>query len=180
LASLTIAKLCGARIMADSDNTTTLPFVTRRDAVAGPILEKRVGQLVAPDIGYVPDPAAILARDWLDANAKTQALCIKQQKLESVLNNGIANCRGDYTAALRAENRAAKAEQALLDRLPGTPAGTMEGIVGKLTMILGECEDNSDATDFPGLHIRSVLDDLRRVAGQGLAGDKGQAERSKA
>lgn len=154
--------------MADSDITTTLPFVTRRDEVGVAVLETRVGQSVALDIGSESDPAALLARDWLDAHTMTQELCIKQQQLESVLNNGIASCRADYTTALRAENRAAKAEQALLDRLPRTPARTLDGIIGKLTMILGESVDNTDATDFPGPHISSVLDDLSRLARQGL------------
>jgi hypothetical protein len=163
--------------MADSDNTTTLPFVTLPDEAAKSVFAARAGQLDLLDAGSLVDPAARLARDWLKAHVKTQALCIKQQELESVLNGGSADCRRDYMAARRAEDRAAKAEQALLDRLPGTPARTVDGIIGKLTMILGECEDNTDASDFPGPHIRSVLDDLSRIAGQGLADDDAQVSR---
>ena len=164
--------------MADSDNTTTLPFVTRPDEAAKSVFAARAGQLDLLDVGSLIDPAAKLARDWLKAHIKTQALCVKQQELECVLSGGSADCRRDYTATLRAENRAARAEQALLDRLPGTSARTIDGIIGKLTMILGECEDNTDASDFPGPHIRSVLDDLSRLAGQGPADDEAQAVRS--
>ncbi len=47
-------------------------------------------------------------------------------------------------------------------------------------MILGECEDNTDAEEFPVLHIRSVLDDLIRMTGQGRIGVEAQVVKSTA
>ena len=157
--------------MADSDDTTTLPFVTRADERVEIVSYMRAGESAALAGAPLSDPAARLTLKWIEAHAMTQALCIEQQKLELYVDGGepqnADELRRNYAAALRAEDVAAATEQAHLDSPPGTPAQTINGIIGKLTMILGECEDNTDATDFPGPHILSVLDDLMRIAGQG-------------
>ena len=160
--------------MADSDNTTSLPVVTRTDDVAHPVSNVSSGLLVALTKAVTCEPAAELALKWMKAHAETQALCIRQQELDKLLSEQCDKLRDNddlrrnHAAALRAENLAAISEQEFLDSLPEIPAQTMGGVIGKLTMILGELEDNTDATDFPGPHISSVLDDLKRIAGQAV------------
>lgn len=157
--------------MADSDNSTTLPLVTRSDYEAEAVRPSASEVIARADLCPV-DPAVDLVLKWIDAHSRTQTLCIRQQELELVLEDQVAGTRStdglptNYEIALADEQLAAAAEQLLLDTMPATPASTIDGIVGKLTMILGECEDNSDALDFPGPHIRSVLNDLVRIAGQ--------------
>src|SRR5690242_11161016 len=67
--SLTTPTLCGARIMADSDHSTTMPFVTNGKDTASNRL---------PDA----DPPILLLRDWLRAQHVSQVLCRLQQRLE--------------------------------------------------------------------------------------------------
>ncbi|QPC94728.1 hypothetical protein [Mesorhizobium sp. INR15] len=151
--------------MADSDNSTTLPFVTRGDEIKSQTLSSMEG---LRDTSR--DPAVMLAIKWTEAHAKTQALCIQQQQHEIRLADAVDgrdhDLRDRHTDAIREENLAADVEQTLLDSLPLTPALTVSGIVGKLKMILGECEDNTDIAEFPGPHIRSVLADLEHIADQ--------------
>lgn len=73
-AALPRPKLLGARIMADSDNSTTLPSVTtsRRD------------RQTASEPGHLEDtdPAILLMRGWLRAEHVSHVLCRLQQRLE--------------------------------------------------------------------------------------------------
>ncbi|MER8761485.1 MULTISPECIES: hypothetical protein [unclassified Mesorhizobium] len=78
--------------MADSDNTMTLPFVTRRQVLAGTIAATTTwtleGSASAGDAGrgYAPgDPALALWREWQAACKLTEQLCRKQQRLETRL-----------------------------------------------------------------------------------------------
>lgn len=76
--------------MADSDNSMTLPFVTRRRVLVGGmitsttlVLEKSAvaGNPVATS---TPDPALVLWREWQNAHM-TERLCRRQQRLETRL-----------------------------------------------------------------------------------------------
>jgi hypothetical protein len=78
--------------MADSDNTTTLPFVTRRHVLAGPAIapvalaleqSAPTGDSLATDTA--PDPALALWRKWETAHRLTERLCRRQQRLETRL-----------------------------------------------------------------------------------------------
>ncbi|MER9684196.1 hypothetical protein NKJ23_34000 [Mesorhizobium sp. M0184] len=78
--------------MGDSDNTTTLPSVTRRQVLAGTIAATTTwtleGSASAGDAGrgYAPgDPALALWREWQAACKLTEQLCRKQQRLETRL-----------------------------------------------------------------------------------------------
>ncbi|MER9184405.1 hypothetical protein [Mesorhizobium sp. M0767] len=78
--------------MADSDNTMTLPFVTRRQVLAGGmitpsalVLEKNAvaGNVAATKTS--PDPVLALWREWKRAHRLTDQLCRRQQRLETRL-----------------------------------------------------------------------------------------------
>ncbi|CAH2396136.1 hypothetical protein [Mesorhizobium escarrei] len=78
--------------MADSDNSMTLPFVTRRRVLAGGLitstallLEKGALAGNAVATGTPPDPSLILWREWETAHKLTERLCRKQQRLETNL-----------------------------------------------------------------------------------------------
>ena len=82
----------GARIMDDSDNTTTLPSVTRRRLLTGTIATTAAwplqdGAAIACVLASNPsfDPTLSLWREWNAAYLHTAALCRKQQRLETKL-----------------------------------------------------------------------------------------------
>lgn len=78
--------------MADSDNTMTLPYVTRRRVLAGwmitstaLVLEKAALASNAAAPSMPPDPALALWREWETARKLTERLCRRQQSLETRL-----------------------------------------------------------------------------------------------
>lgn len=80
--------------MADSDNSMTLPFVTRRQVLAGGMITSTAlvheeclggGNAAATNIPPDPDPALTLWREWEAAHKLTERLCHRQQRLESRL-----------------------------------------------------------------------------------------------
>lgn len=164
--------------MADSDNTTTLPSVT-------PSRKSRTGSAVHFARGGAThtDPALSLSHAWTQAHAAMAEHCLRQQRLETELlecgqssrnvdgkparrAGGRGGIKQAYAKAKAAEALAVAREQELLERLPMTPAHSLAGIAAKLTVILTELEDNTDLTDFPAPHLRSALEDLKRLMGQ--------------
>ncbi len=78
--------------MADSDNSMTLPFVTRRRVLAGTVMATTAwtveGNAFAGDAGRTnvsSDPALALWREWQTAHKLTEQLCRMQQRLETRL-----------------------------------------------------------------------------------------------
>ncbi|MER9593998.1 hypothetical protein [Mesorhizobium sp. M0244] len=78
--------------MGDSDNTTTLPSVTRRQVLAGGMItftalgiEDRALAGNAGATNTSPDPALVLWREWERAHKQTERLCRRQQRLETRL-----------------------------------------------------------------------------------------------
>ncbi|TIX45341.1 MAG: hypothetical protein E5W81_07410 [Mesorhizobium sp.] len=78
--------------MADSDNTTTLPYVTRRRMLAGTGVATTVwmleGNASAADAGGTSmpsDPALALWREWQATHKLAKRLCRRQQRLETRL-----------------------------------------------------------------------------------------------
>ncbi|MER9559277.1 hypothetical protein [Mesorhizobium sp. M0323] len=87
--------------MADSDNTTTLPFVTRRQVLAGGMtastastLEKSTltGNATATNMSMF-DPALALWREWQTAHRLSERLCREQQRLETRLVESVGFTR---------------------------------------------------------------------------------------
>jgi hypothetical protein len=167
--------------MADSDNSTTVPAVTtgrKRWTVTA-----RSADREPPHSTTLSDRAVSLAQAWTEAHAATAAQCLKQQQLETALlepssaevvggqparrAGGSGDMRRAYADAKAAEALASVREQELLERLAGTPATSLAGIAAKLSVIAIEAEDNTDLADFPVSHVRSALEDLRRLIGGG-------------
>lgn len=167
--------------MADSDNTTTLPFVTlgRKSRTTS---ITRFSDCEPTHTTTLADPALALSQAWTEAHAAMAEQCLKQQRLETALLGRMSSSesvdgkpasragRRDGTRRAYAEARAAEAlagahEQELLERLARTPANSLAGIAAKLSVIAIEAEDNTDLTDFPVSHVRSALEDLRRLMG---------------
>ncbi|MER9648626.1 hypothetical protein [Mesorhizobium sp. M0199] len=78
--------------MADSDNTTTLPYVTRRRVLAGTVvaatawtLEGKASASGAGSTNVRSDPALALWREWGRVHKQTERLCRRQQRLETGL-----------------------------------------------------------------------------------------------
>lgn len=89
---LTITKLKGTRIMADSDNSRSLPVVTRRRllSTSATWLVAQVGNAdAALDLAdYQPeggDPALMSWQKWRAAHEQVEKFCRKQQRLETAL-----------------------------------------------------------------------------------------------
>lgn len=167
--------------MADSDNSTTVPFVTpgRKRWTAA---IARSADCEPPQTTALLDPALALSQAWTEAHSATAAQCLKQQRLETeLLGRGSfaesvdgqpasrAGRRGGmrraYADAKAAEALAGAREQELLERLARTPAISLAGIAAKLSVIAIEAEENTDLADFPVSHVRSALEDLRRLMG---------------
>src|SRR5689334_5550609 len=94
--SLTITKLLGARIMADSDDTTPLPSVTRRKLLTSTIavttvlpVQTAIAAGGRSTLHAAFDPALSLWHEWKAAYLHTATLCSKQQRLETQLANNI-------------------------------------------------------------------------------------------
>ncbi|WP_224543257.1 hypothetical protein [Mesorhizobium sp. CA16] len=159
--------------MADSDNTTTLPFVIgwQGDKQNGP--ERQA-----------IDPALGLWSGWQQARYASLLLCRLQQRLEArvMANTGIpaltsgesaswqisvaaSEASAEYAVAREAEVFAMTKALKFQDAIPSVAALSLAGIIAKLDMIVGADRDIGDPTDFPWPHIASVLRDLKALAG---------------
>ncbi|MGN6097508.1 MAG: hypothetical protein ACTHP8_14860 [Bosea sp. (in: a-proteobacteria)] len=127
-----------------------------------------------------------VALAWTEAHAATAEQCLRQQRLETeLLERGssadgidgqatggagrVDGTRPAYAAAKALEALAVAHEEELLERLARTPATSLAGIAAKLSVIVTEAEENADLTDFPVPHVRSALEDLRRLMRQANA-----------
>lgn len=160
--------------MADSDNTTSLPFVIGRprDAPDSPASQ-------------ATDSALSLWSEWHGARYASLLLCRVQQRLENqiMVNPGIQGLTAvllmrvqgqkarplggprDHAVAREAEVFAMTEALKLQDSIPQVVATSLVGVIAKLEMIVGADRDIGDPTDFPWPHIGSVLRDLRAIAG---------------
>jgi hypothetical protein len=73
--------------MADSDNTTTLPFVTPGPERSGSPGIGDAQALIVPvdDSRQLTDPALALSLAWIEAHTMTLASCVRQQEAETKL-----------------------------------------------------------------------------------------------
>lgn len=157
--------------MADSDNTTSLPFVIHQDD------ERKI--LATSDENVRADPTVALSRAWHEAFVEFLDLCKRQQQLEYlVLNSNTSHhlpkrprsttiklppeASAEYVAARNAEEQAARAADVLLRKVFDTPATSMSGVIAKLEVLLLESEVGDGPSDFPWPHLRSAVSDLRR------------------
>jgi len=181
LPDLTKAKLCGARIMADSDNTMTLPSVTLGREMQSPLTG--VHASLSDDASSSTDPVLLLSLAWIDAHLAMLASCVRQEQAEDGLSErsalfvageviGCGEGAGggrDYLDARAVERDDAEKADALLAELAVTPAQSLAGLVAKVAVILREASDNTDLCEFPLPQIRSALADLRRLTHEAVS-----------
>jgi hypothetical protein len=214
--------------MVDSDNTTTLPYVTRRKMLSGTAMAMGAWGSGAFAFDTVmreasSDPVLTLWRQWQDAHRLTERLCRRQQGLEWQLIRAVGfpfsviqlsegepvaaysreaihdvlriapeeagacaeaeaefdahKLRWDradrdigYSATVQAERDSADRASDLLDAMAAMPATSLAGVAAKLQAVLDEGNIWEDGAEFPWPHIRSVLDDLARIAWQNANG----------
>jgi hypothetical protein len=87
---LTTTKLFGARIMADSEISTSLSRPSRRDVLSAALLSVGATSFnssaaAVPQDDRATDAAFLAWKAWRAAHRRTLALCRKQQRLESEL-----------------------------------------------------------------------------------------------
>jgi hypothetical protein len=159
--------------MADSDNTTTLPFVIGRQGDKQNVAERQA-----------MDPASGLWSEWQKARYVSLLLCRVQQRLEArmMANTGIpvltsgesaswlmsataSEASAEYAVAREAEVFAMTEALKFQDAIPSVASLSLAGIIAKVDMIVGADRDIGDPTDFPWPHIASVLRDLKALAG---------------
>jgi hypothetical protein len=131
-----------ARSVGFPPTTLVLPDGGERDMSSADGLEDVSASTSIDEIGRT-EAAKALAQHWARWRTKDSDL--------------------GYSATKEAEQQADEREQLLLDELASTPARTIAGVIAKLSVVLRDVEDNRDASDFPLLHIRSVLEDLTRL-----------------
>jgi hypothetical protein len=170
--------------MADSDNTTSLPFVTPRGRDQADVSPHIIARASADEVGLrTPsgvDPVLALAERWRKAHANALELCARHQAIETKLIAEFGSCPPDtqhtsrserwasadrnlgYSATQDAERRAVQDADRILDQLMRTPASSLQGVIAKLEVVLLESETGDGPTDFPWPQIRSVVADLKR------------------
>ncbi|MBZ9768801.1 hypothetical protein LB526_18750 [Mesorhizobium sp. CA6] len=170
--------------MADSDNTTTLPSVTRGRELQSPLAKDDLRDSTTPLIEdqALADPAFVLSLAWIEAHVAMLASCIRQQQAEDVLlergapfSSGEVIGRGErdtmdrgymdrgYVDALAAGQDDAEKADVLLAEIAATPAQSLAGVIAKLAVVVREANDNTDLFEFPLPHVRSALADLQRL-----------------
>jgi hypothetical protein len=174
--------------MADSDNTTTLPFVTPGPERSGSPGIGDAQALIVPvdDSRQLTDPALALSLAWIEAHTMTLASCVRQQEAETKLmkDGGFSSISTEvprkgkgttaelrYLAARKAEMDNASKAEILLEKIATTSAISMAGVAAKLAVVVREAADNNDLFDFPLPHIRSALADLRHLLHESVGDD---------
>ncbi len=111
--------------MADSDNSTTLPFVTRRRKRQIVVFNHSVpaakaGAHKASGCAE-PDRAVAVARLWRDAQAKSLSLCRRQQRLETERMRAVHSSPLSASGAPAATLDHSEAEAARWQRIDSDP-----------------------------------------------------------
>lgn len=138
--------------MADSDNTTTLPFVIGHQ-----------GDKPDGSARQAKDPALSLWNEWQQARHTSLVSCRMQQRLEArmMANTGTpvltsvefvswrmsaaaSDARAEYAVAREAEVLAVTETLRFQDAIPSVAALSLPGIVAKLEMIVGADRDIGD------------------------------------
>ncbi|MER8512946.1 hypothetical protein NKH47_08330 [Mesorhizobium sp. M1060] len=171
--------------MADSDISTTLPFVTRRSVLAGTaitIVTAPARSFARSDLetGHVIDPAVTVWDQWQAAWEEAEQICNRQQRLESELIETVGfPCT---TVKLSdGENVTVHSLAALQELLSVRPANTADCAqaeaeivadqarwdaacreIGYSTAMLAECE--------AGERAKALLEALSQVPATSLAG----------
>ncbi|MDX0518191.1 hypothetical protein GOD47_12940 [Sinorhizobium medicae] len=166
--------------MADSDNSRTLPAVTRGDfhsfVAASLTSDPEPSRLLdaSPD-ACDDDPALDVWREWCVARERLVQSCVKQQRLETKLFATVgsrltapeawkaADKEVGYSEAVAAEGRAATAEGIVADTLWKTPAHSLAGATAKLHAIVSRWQPSVTSDEYPWPQLRAVIADLLKI-----------------
>jgi len=166
--------------MADSDNSRTLPPVTRRDfhslvAQSLPTYPELAASLTVPLDVCNDDLAFTVWGEWCSARQRLIESCLRQQGLETKLFSMVgspleapeawkaADEEVGYSEALEEERRAFNAEDEVAETLWDTPAGSIVGATAKLHAIVTKWQPSLTSDEYPWPQIRSVIADLLKI-----------------
>lgn len=166
--------------MADSDNSRTLPPVTREDfhsfvAASLTTLPENLASIRAlPDI-CDDDPALEAWREWQTARESLLESSLRQQRLEAKLLSMVgapgespeaweaADREVGYSVALEAERHASIVENDVAETLWDTPAQSIAGVTAKLHAMVSRWQPSITSNEYPWPQIRSVITDLLNI-----------------
>jgi hypothetical protein len=166
--------------MADSDNSRTLPPVTRRDfhsfvAASLPTYPELAALLTAPLDVCNDDLAFTIWQEWCAARQRLIESCLRQQGLETKLVSMVgsplytpeagkaANENAGYSEALQEERRAFIIEDEVAETLWDTPAESIIGATAKLHAVVTKWQPSLISDEYPWPQIRSVIADLLKI-----------------
>lgn len=160
--------------MADSDNTRTLPTVTRGDfhSLVAARLPTHVARSAAENSlldGCYSDPALAAWHLWRATWDRLSESTAQLQHLESSFFSAGLSSSSDhdgsraYNEALEVEDRAALAEELAAQALWLTPAPSVAGVAAKLDAIVTRNQPSLTSSDEPWPQIRTVLADLLKI-----------------
>ncbi|WP_306030724.1 hypothetical protein [Stappia sp. MMSF_3263] len=134
--------------MADSETSTTLPFVTRRTLLKGTITVSatwRFHPSYALSAPAFPDPALSIWYDWNRAHLRTTALCRRQQMLEARLVRTVGFPKAQVRLPGEDTTATATCFQDIVELLGNDPA--LDGLRLKAEADLAEHKARWDAED---------------------------------
>ncbi|KQX16512.1 hypothetical protein ASD01_08255 [Ensifer sp. Root423] len=160
--------------MADSDNSRTLPTVTRGDFHSSvpaclPTYPHVAAHRKPGFSGCANDPAVAAWQHWRAAWTRLSESTRHQQQLETALFSGELSSsaerdgRSAYNDALEDEDRAALAEELAAQALWPVPVASLPGVIAKLDAIVNRGQPSSTCVDEPWAQIRMVIADLLRI-----------------
>lgn len=160
--------------MADSDNTRTLPTVTRGDfhSLVAARLPTHVAHSAGENSlldGCYSDPALAAWHLWRATWDRLSESTVQMQHLETSLFSAGLSSSSDhdgsraYNEALEVEDHAALTEELAAQALWLTPAPSIAGVAAKLDAILTRNQPSLTCSDEPWPQMRTVLADLLKI-----------------
>ncbi|WP_168878893.1 hypothetical protein [Rhizobium sp. P28RR-XV] len=166
--------------MADSDNSRTLPPVTRGDFHSFVVASLPTYPELSDSISTSPDdcdddPAFRIWREWCVARQQLIESCVRQQRLETQLFSMVgspldapeaweaADKEIGYSEALEEEGRALDVENGVAPTLWDAPASSVAGAIAKLHAVVNKWQPSATSDEYPWPQIRSVMADLLRI-----------------
>ena len=167
--------------MADSDNSRTLPSVTRGSnfhsvvAASLPTYPELAVSLTAPLDVCNDDLAFTIWQEWFATWQQAVESVLRQQGLETKLFSMIGSPleapdawkvaaeEVGYNEALKKERRAFAAENKVAETLWNTPAESITGATAKLHAIVTRRQPSATSDEYPWPQIRSVIADLLKI-----------------
>ncbi|SCB43434.1 hypothetical protein [Rhizobium lusitanum] len=165
--------------MTDSDNSRTLPPVTRGEfhsfvAASLPTYPELAASLTGPLEACKGDLAFTIWHEWCAARQHVIESCLRQQGLETKLLSivgsplqaseaGKAADEVGYSEALQEERHAFALEGEMAETLWDTPAESITGATAKLHAVVTKWQPSLISDEYPWPQIRSVIADLLKI-----------------